>query len=149
MSTPSPNTRKVFKTNNNNNRSAGTLATRTQDIRVAPSAAAEGSVNQSHTAAPLPAPEPRSEVLSLDPKISPIAILAREGELISLMAFKQTHNLPKERPLLGLDVEARHARLTHLENEVGEYVRVVEEVLPQILRELDRLEDIEKNKKSD
>ncbi|KAG0063466.1 hypothetical protein BGZ90_002647 [Linnemannia elongata] len=51
--------------------------------------------------------------------------------------------------VLGVDVEARHALLTHLDNEVGEYVRVVEEVLPQILRELDRLEDIEKNKKSD
>ncbi|OAQ30219.1 hypothetical protein K457DRAFT_18573 [Linnemannia elongata AG-77] len=50
-------------------------------------------------------------------------------------------------PVLGLDIEARYARLTHLDNEVGEYFRVVEEDLPQILRELDRLEDIEKNKK--
>ncbi|OAQ30189.1 hypothetical protein K457DRAFT_18541 [Linnemannia elongata AG-77] len=61
MLTQSPNIHKVFKTNNNSNRSAGTLVTRIQDIHLAPSAAAEGSVNQSHTAAPLPAPEPRSE----------------------------------------------------------------------------------------
>ncbi|KAG0065325.1 hypothetical protein BGZ89_008412, partial [Linnemannia elongata] len=40
---------------------------------------------QSYTAAPLPAPEPCSEVLSLEPRIPPNAIPDRDIELISLI----------------------------------------------------------------
>lgn len=42
-------------------------------------------MNQSHTAAPSSAPEPRLEVLSLDPRIPPNAIPDRDIELTSLM----------------------------------------------------------------
>ncbi|KAF9542682.1 hypothetical protein EC957_001737 [Mortierella hygrophila] len=85
MSTPSTNIPKAFKINCNNNHSVETLAIQIRNIQLAPSAAAEGSMNRSHTAAPSSAPEPRLEVLPLDPRIPPNAISDREIEHISLM----------------------------------------------------------------
>ncbi|KAG9061637.1 hypothetical protein KI688_007218 [Linnemannia hyalina] len=85
MSTPSTNTPKAFKINSSNNHPVELLAIRIQNIQLAPSATAEGPMNQSHTAAPSSAPEPRLEVLSLDPRIPPNAIPDREVEPISLM----------------------------------------------------------------
>ncbi|KAF9114561.1 hypothetical protein BGX30_006556, partial [Mortierella sp. GBA39] len=86
MSAPSTNTPNAFKTNsNNNNPPVETLAIQIQDIQLAPSAAAEGSMNQSHMAAPSSAAEPRLEVLSLDSRIPSNAIPDREIELISLI----------------------------------------------------------------
>ncbi|KAK5815631.1 hypothetical protein F5H01DRAFT_366553 [Linnemannia elongata] len=93
-------------------------------------------------------------VFAADPDFSSLplgslntAIQSMENNLLSAKRTLNELLSTVSHPVLGLDIEARYARLTHLDNEVGEYFRVVEEDLPQILRELDRLEDIEKNKK--